>query len=40
MAAAAAASSSSPPSSPSPAKSLDGLSIEDLEAELARRRGA
>ena len=40
MAAAAAASSSSPPSSPPPAKSLDGLSIEDLEAELARRRGA
>ena len=36
--AAAAAAATPPP--PPPAKSLDGLSIEELEAELARRRGA
>jgi len=40
MAAAAAASPSSSSSPSAPAKSLDRLSIEELEAELARRRGA
>ena len=40
LAAAAASSSPSPPAAAAPAKSLDGLSIEELEAELARRRGA